>query len=390
MVSGEYPPAKGGIGRYTRNLVHALGKHAEVMVTCNKSTLINQDNVFPVIVRGDYNNSNAILKIIKETGPDVVHAQYDRELYENDTNVSYLIKRSLRGSTLDKFYHINTVPTVSTLHSIYPYDEYLAYINDIRRSKEGRLEFLPMPLRAVVIKQYLQKRYKLLMSVTKASDEIVNLSNSMYSLVGRGKVIYHGAEPSFIPNVSKEELRKELGLPTDKRLLLAFGFAALYRGLDILSKIKLPNGWNIVVKQIQNERGVDRPIDIPKVLRLNSEYMDEHNFSKLFFACDAMIFPYRIISISGVLFDALAHGLPFVSSNLNFFREFADLGLGVVAERDPDSLSNAIDMLASDYDRLRRNVENFRHNLKWDVVAEKHIKLYHELISKETKSVART
>jgi glycosyltransferase involved in cell wall biosynthesis len=33
VVSGEYPPMKGGVGRYTFNLVHALHKKPDVEVS---------------------------------------------------------------------------------------------------------------------------------------------------------------------------------------------------------------------------------------------------------------------------------------------------------------------------------------------------------------------
>ena len=63
-------------------------------------------------------------------------------------------------------------------------------------------------------------------------------------------------------------------------------------------------------------------------------------FFKLFFACDAIIFPYRVVSISGVLFDALAHGLQFVLSDLSFFQEFEQMDLGITCRRDANLFEN--------------------------------------------------
>ncbi len=40
------------------------------------------------------------------------------------------------------------VPTVSTLHTVFPQDEYRAYVKDRALRKEGRFGFLPRPLRA--------------------------------------------------------------------------------------------------------------------------------------------------------------------------------------------------------------------------------------------------
>jgi hypothetical protein len=64
--------------------------------------------------------------------------------------------------------------------------------------------------------------------------------------------------------------------------------------------------------------------------------------SKLFFACDVIIFPYLFVPISGVLFDALAHGLPFVASD--FFMKFARMDRGITCSRNIESFSEATDL----------------------------------------------
>ena len=45
------------------------------------------------------------------------------------------------------------------------------------------------------------------------------------------------------------------------------------------------------------------------------------------------------------MFDALAHGLPFIATNLGFFKEFAALGLGVAVKRHPREFSNGLKIL---------------------------------------------
>jgi len=50
------------------------------------------------------------------------------------------------------------------------------------------------------------------------------------------------------------------------------------------------------------------------------------------------------------MFDALAHGLPFVASNLPFFKEFAVHNLGIlVRNRDPNEFSTALETLDRNY-----------------------------------------
>ena len=349
---------KGGVGRYTYNLVNALKKKNNIEVfiamsnTNNKFTssyssddhsYFNNGIYYNIVSKGDRRNSDRLLSLIEKLKPDVVNVQYERGLYEIDTTIKHMARRLLYGSTLDRFYKLCPVPTVSTLHTVLPYNEYQEYIKEIALKKEGRFAKLPTPIRAGIRKLVLEKRYRLLLEIVNLSKEIISLAKSNQSLVKRGTVIYHGAESS--PSLSvkyKEEYRKEFELPTNKRLLLAFGYVGSYKGFDILNNIKLPNNWSLIIKQNKHERGREHPIHIKNAQNLDLGYVDDLKLSKLFFACDAIIFPYRVVSISGVLFDALAHGLPFIASNLNFFQEFEQMNLGITCERNAKSFSESL------------------------------------------------
>jgi hypothetical protein len=300
----------------------------------------------------------------------------------------------VHGSTLDRFYKMCPVPTVSTLHTVFPQDEYSAYIKDRALRKEGRFGFLPQPMRAAIRRWVMKQRYDLLLQVVNQSYGVISPARTVQEVVRRGTVIYHGAEPSIefsstsssLMNDKKKEFRKTFGLPVDKMLLLAFGFAGSYKGFDVLDGLGLPNGWSLVIKQTKHERGFERPIEFGKnngdnVISLNLGYLDESTMSRLFFACDAIIFPYKIVSISGVMFDALAHGLPFIASDLRFFKEFADMGLGIVCKRTTQSFERSISNLALGYDEYKKTVEHFRSKLRWSNIANKHIEFFSGLIS---------
>ena len=86
--------------------------------------------------------------------------------------------------------------------------------------------------------------------------------------------------------------------------------------------------------------------------------------------------PYKITSGSGVMFDGLAHTVPFVASDLDFFKEFEKMGLGVTAKRDPVSFSRAIDNLGKTYEKYSSAVDNFRQQLTWEYVANQHLEIY--------------
>lgn len=414
----------GGVGRYTKNLVHAIAKKPNVEVsvaigggggggeggsatapvTSDPSSDSNNVTVYHGVVRkGDKRNSERILQIVSETKPDVVNIQYERGLYEIDTTIRHTFWRLMHGSTLDRFYKMSPVPTVSTLHTVFPQDEYYAYIKERATRKEGRFGFLPQPLRVAIRRWVMKQRYDLLLQVVSQSDGVISPARTLQEVVRGGTVIYHGAEPAIeLSSLSsrindKKEFRKEFGLPLDKMLLLAFGYAGSYKGFDVLAKLRLPFGWSLVVKQTKHERGFEKPIElggknegVNNVISLNLGYLDDTTMSKLFFACDAIIFPYKIVSISGVMFDALAHGLPFIASDLRFFKEFAEMGLGIVCKRNTQSFERSILTLALEYNEYKTRVEQFRSKLQWSNVANKHLEFFSGLISQYSNNESAT
>jgi glycosyltransferase involved in cell wall biosynthesis len=405
VVSGEYPPMKGGVGRYTKNLAQALARRPDIEVSVAVGTRLdsapdvvhdgeNNVKVFGNVIRkGDKRNSERLLKIISEIKPDIVNIQYERGLYEVDTTIRHTFWRLAHGSTLDRFYRLCPIPTVSTLHTVFPRDEYSVYVKDRALRKEGRFGFLPMRLRAIIRTWVMEQRYALLTQVVNQSDGIISPAKTLHEVTNRGKVIYHGAEPALeiqqksSPTNNKAEFRKYFGLPLEGMLLLAFGYAGSYKGFDVLDRVCLPKGWSLIVKQTKHERGLEKPIEIGNntsrnnIMSLNVGYLDDNIMSRLFFACDAIIFPYKVVSISGVMFDALAHGLPFVASDLKFFKEFADMGLGIVCKRNIQSFEQALSTLASEFGDYKRRVELFRTKLRWSNIANEHIEYFSKLIS---------
>jgi glycosyltransferase involved in cell wall biosynthesis len=81
------------------------------------------------------------------------------------------------------------------------------------------------------------------------------------------------------------------------------------------------------------------------------------------------------------MFDALAHGLPFISSDIPFFREFSDIGLGVSVGRDPIEFSRALLTLEEGLDRYKNTVESFSKKLLWEEIAKKHFILYNLVVN---------
>ena len=78
MVSTEYPPMQGGVGRYCKKLVDSLrNQDVEVRVVCNEDGQGDYSGISPL----NPDNSHILLKIVEEYQPDLVHVQYEPGLY---------------------------------------------------------------------------------------------------------------------------------------------------------------------------------------------------------------------------------------------------------------------------------------------------------------------
>lgn len=80
MVSTEYPPMHGGVGRYTENFVrYLLLNGLKVDVVSDSHGAGRYHGISP------YNkknlNSNVLTKLVKEIMPDIVHIQHEHGLY---------------------------------------------------------------------------------------------------------------------------------------------------------------------------------------------------------------------------------------------------------------------------------------------------------------------
>ena len=208
-------------------------------------------------------------------------------------------------------------------------------------------------------------------------------------------------EPSLspFPNI-KEEARLKFGIYFDdkdnkikriKRIALAIGFKTSTKGWDILNEIDLPENWLIIINSSKNHFNTEnyKPKKIIKdsthFIDLQRDFLSDKDLSLLFYASDVVLLPYKVSSGSGVMFDALAHGLPFIATNLEFFKEYARKGLGITVKRDPKEFKKALIDLENNYEYYCNSVNQFKSSLNWKYIADYHSNVYNSILV-ETKS----
>jgi glycosyltransferase involved in cell wall biosynthesis len=396
MVSTEYPPMKGGVGRYTSNLVQALrntGERIEVDVVCNEEG----NGEFTGLSPTNEWNSDVLLKIVEEQSrPDVIHVQFEPGLYGLILDSA---KPSASRTFIDQFYNDCKIPIVTTFHSAYTLREWMGQSMTVKH--HGKIGRFGIPLRAAITTWKRLVTYEAFHDINKEKLKLssagICFSKYMTRRLGGGNVIYHGADPAIFPPVAKAEARAKFCLPQDKMVAVAIGFGTTTKGWDILSKIEMPNGWLMVLNsskghfnkeqdlhyRIEDKKNKSRNANATKVIDLHRGFLTDEELSWLFYASDAVVLPYKITSGSGVMFDALAHTVPFVASDLDFFKEFEEMDLGITAKRDPVSFAKAIDKLGKTYDIYSKAVDNFRPQLRWGFIANKHIEIYKRAVGEK-------
>jgi glycosyltransferase involved in cell wall biosynthesis len=386
MVSTEYPPMQGGVGRYTFNLTKALRKLGfEVNVVSHKLGGAEFSGLSPT----NPGNSNLLLEIVERTKPDLVHVQYEPALYGIRLDPLNPKKTS---TNIDLFYKYCPTPIVTTFHSAYPFKQWLNLITCIKDStKRNRLSRFSK--NAIVYWKMFLNYYSfhnLNREKLASSKAGIVFSNYMSKLIGGGEVILHGAEPSSSVRFSQNEARKMFNLPESGRIALALGFMTATKGWDIIEKMNIPEGWTVVVNSSKNHYNTEKfnPNFVKKnVVNLQKDFLTEDDLSLLFSSADAVILPYTVSSGSGVMFDALAHGLPFIATNLEFFKEFSQNGLGITVSRSPDEFSKALIKLDRDYVKYTNKVESFLKELSWQSIANQHAHIYNQIIKQSIVAV---
>ncbi len=387
MISTEYPPMQGGVGGYCKKLVDSLRREGvQVFVVCNEDGNGDLNGISPK----NQDNSKVLLNIVKEVEPDVVHVQYEHGLYGIHLDP---INPRRTHTNIELFYRECTVPIVTTFHSAYTFTQWMRLVVPLNNRKFGSIGTL---LRMGYDYWTHLINYGSFNSLNKRkigrNKAGVVFSKYLANMIPGSTLIYHGAEPSISPPLDRKEVRKILLLPEDTNIALAIGFTTATKGWDVIRKMRIPKDWKVVINTSRNHYGREKlnvKFENEGVINLNRGFLSDKELSLLFYCVDALILPYKVASGSGVMYDGLAHGVPFISSKLEFFKEFSDMKLGMMVDRDPVEFSNSLVKLKMNYKRYKDAVISFRNHLLWKEVAKKHILLYNSIIDRTSSPLVR-
>lgn len=295
----------------------------------------------------------------KALAPDVIH------LHSTNTSaVAYL--QALRGVK---------AALVATTHVVTPHEPVAS-----QQAVYGRIHRLPDRL----IAHSNKDRQRLLEEFRIAPEKTAVVPHGDYGFFAD---VAADADPA--------RARAALGIPAPAPTVLFFGYLRPYKGLDLLL-----DAWPMIAGQYPDARlliagdPVRLSADEQRALRERAdalgathrfEYIPLDAVASWFAAADLLVLPYRNISQSGVLYLALALGVPVVATAVGAWPEMLTNNENalLVPPEDVGELAGAVSRALGDA-RLRARLSEGGRRLaaehSWDRIAIKTEQVFKETI----------
>lgn len=224
----------------------------------------------------------------------------------------------------------------------------------------------------------------------------------------RVAVVPHGEYGFFESDAAPADpvvARRDLGLAADDEVALFFGYIREYKGLDVLleawpSVVALRPRARLVIAGDPGRLGPSRCAELEGWARrlgavTRFGYVPFENVASYFAAADLLVMPYRRVSQSGVLFLALATGLPVVATSVGGLPEILRDGENalLVPPESPEALANAVARALGApalRDQLAREGRELAGRHSWPSIAERTEALYGAVVDRRRASRTST
>ena len=165
--------------------------------------------------------------------------------------------------------------------------------------------------------------------------------------------IVHPLYDNFGEALPKNIAREKLGLNSDDKIILFFGFIRKYKGLDILleamhdERMKNANIKLLVAGEFYEDRKLYDDLifqlNISSQLILRTEFISDSEVAEYLSAADFVIQPYRNATQSGVTPLAYHFEKPMLVTNVGGLPDLVPDGkVGLIAEPNPTSIATQI------------------------------------------------
>ena len=177
------------------------------------------------------------------------------------------------------------------------------------------------------------------------ADEIRSLGYT-----GRLHIIHICTNPVFQFTSDKVNLRKSLGLPMDRNIVLSVSSSSARKNLSVIKKTLEKLGDNYVLVRVGEEVGLKSEISFKNV--------DDSKLRDIYSAADVLLFPSKEEGFGIPMIEAMASGLPVVASNIPITKEILkDAGIFVSSYDASEYAEAVIESLNKKEYYIRKSLE---------------------------------
>ena len=194
------------------------------------------------------------------------------------------------------------------------------------------------------------------------------------------QLIQHPLYDNFGEKINKETARRKLGIETDEKIMLFFGFIRKYKGLDILldalailkkENIATPFKVLIAGEFYEDRKPFDEQVaklGLEDMLILRTDFIPDNEVRNFFCAADVVIQPYRNATQSGVTPLAYHFEIPMIVTNVGGLPALVpDDIVGLVAEPNAVAIAKKIkEFFTKDEQVFINNIKEEKKKFSWE------------------------
>lgn len=294
--------------------------------------------LFPSLQVGEFtHNAEIIIKLLRL----YIHDSFDNIFFVNHSPCEKLVEILKRDYPLSKVvFTIHDLGWTSRcMGDVDKFKEMIEEANDVKEETRDVLDFYAKEMRT----------YELV-------DRVVCLSRDTYDLLQTGYALSIG-KISLIPNgfrekennmqhYNREELKKELFIPVNEKIVLYVGRPTKQKGMYALlnafhSVLKKKNNVRLVIIGSDNSNRIENLINISSSFATHVSYLgliDKEELEKWYWIADIGVIPSYYEQCPYVGIEMMMHGLPVVASDgfgiRNMFQDEVNALIAPIGKRE--------------------------------------------------------
>ena len=293
-----------GVGKYAKDLYMLLAPESRIVQFIFNARYL--DDFYKQPYRGFKSTvlNYMFSKFAFKSGIDVIN---------NNPDIIHITSQTMKPI-------FNNRRMVVTIHDIIPFNRNLAYNQIMEKLKDAYMRSY--------VKTYLT--YDNIITVSNhVKNQIITQFNIKEDKIS---VISPYITDNFFPMHNKDVLRKDLGLPDNKKLILSVSSDAPRKNLAMVKSVmeKLDNSYQLV--RIGGQVGDS----------ITFNNVDDEKINKIYNACDMLLFPTLEEGFGYPVVEAFKAGLPVLSSDIDIIKEVSDGAALLVNPMDLDEVTEGV------------------------------------------------